>query len=89
MVALEAMAGGVPIIASDVIGNHEFIGDAGLLVNPPNPVNFARDINRLLDNRKLANKFIFRGKNKALAHRWQEVVNKFEKVYREAIDENI
>lgn len=53
---LEAMASGLPIVATDVGGNAEALefGEAGLLVPPHSPVRLAEAINRLLVDRKLS-----------------------------------
>jgi glycosyltransferase involved in cell wall biosynthesis len=56
MVILEAMAAGVPVIASDVGGIGEIIEDSrtGLLIKPRDPVAIAESVKALLDDRGLA-----------------------------------
>lgn len=50
---LEAMQAGLPIIATDVGGNKEAIGDAGILVEPENPKAIAEAIEKLYSNEVL------------------------------------
>jgi len=48
---LEAMASKLPVIASDVKGNHDVVKGVGILVNPPTPRKFAKEIDRLFSNK--------------------------------------
>jgi D-inositol-3-phosphate glycosyltransferase len=59
LVALEAMACGTPVIASNVGGIPEIVGDhrTGLLVPPGNVAELAKKIEYLLDNEDLRRKF--------------------------------
>lgn len=68
---LEAMASGTPIIASDVIGTREIIGDAGILINPPTSENFAKAINNLIEDKKLRNTLSVSGREKAKGYDWE------------------
>ena len=56
---LEAMAAGLPIIASDIDGIPEDVvgGVSGILVAPANPQALAAAIEKLLKNRRLAQRF--------------------------------
>ncbi|MBA2246036.1 MAG: glycosyltransferase [Gemmatimonadetes bacterium] len=53
---LEAMAAGVPVVATDVPGTREAVqdGETGVLVQPGDPPALARAIRRLLEERSLA-----------------------------------
>lgn len=88
LVLLEAMSAGVPIIASDVIGNHEFVGSDGVLVNPPNASNFASAIDSLIDNKQLRNVLSARGEKRANLYRWNKIINMFENLYKEISNES-
>ena len=64
LVLLEAMASGTPIVASDVIGIREPLGETGILVRPPTPENFARAIDNLIEDKILINTLSKRGRKK-------------------------
>jgi glycosyltransferase involved in cell wall biosynthesis len=81
LVLLEAMASGTPIIASDVIGIREIIGEAGILINPPTSENFAREIDKLIENKKIREKLAEKGRKKANNYDWSKIAKKFEDVY--------
>jgi glycosyltransferase involved in cell wall biosynthesis len=53
---LEAMAAGVPVVASDIPGTRDLVvdGETGYLVPLGDRTSFARYVNRLLDDRPLA-----------------------------------
>ena len=54
----EAIAAGLPIVASDIPGNDELIehGKTGLLVPPENPEALANAIKKLIEDKDLAKK---------------------------------
>ena len=62
---LEAFALGCPVIASDVSGAREQLGDAALLVNPRKPEEFAAAVIRLDADRELRATLIERGRGRA------------------------
>jgi glycosyltransferase involved in cell wall biosynthesis len=79
---LEAMASGTPIIASDIMGIREIVGNAGILVNPPSSENFARAIDNLIQDKKLINILSKRGIKKAKNYDWDKIIEKFENVFK-------
>lgn len=88
LVLLEAMASGTPIIASDILGVREFVGNTGILVNPPTPENFAKAIDDLIENKPLRGSLSKKGREKAKNYSWDKIVEKFEDIYREVLNEN-
>ena len=64
MVLLEAMAAGVPIIATDVGGNHSAIKHSfnGSLIPPKDPVAIYKEINKLLSDKTLRESYIQNGR---------------------------
>ena len=87
LVLVEAMASGTPIIASDILGVREFVGNTGVLVNPPTPENFAKAIEDLIGDKNLRKKLSEEGRRKAEQYNWDEIIEKFEVVYREVLNE--
>lgn len=62
---LEAMALGCPVIATDVIGAEEQLGDSALLVDPRKPEEIAAAIEKLAGDQKLQKRLIARGHKRA------------------------
>ncbi len=85
---LEAMASGLPIIASDVKGNHDVVKGVGILVNPPTPQNFAKEIDKLFTNKKLYDSLSENSLRFAKEHKWDKIVSQIEQVYREVLEEH-
>lgn len=65
---LEAFALGCPVIASDVSGAREQLGNTALLVDPRNPAEIAAAIKSLHDNDSLRSTLVEQGR--ARAERW-------------------
>jgi len=82
LVLLEAMASGVPIIASDVIGIREFIKKTGILVSPQTPEEFSNTIEHLLGNKQLRNRLSKEGIKRAKQYDWSRIVKRFEMIYQ-------
>jgi glycosyltransferase involved in cell wall biosynthesis len=68
MSLLEAMAAGVPAVASAVGGVPELVGDAALLVAPSDPLALRTSIEKLLDDPKLAGDLATRGRQRVADH---------------------
>jgi len=85
---LEAMASKLPIIASDVKGNHEVVKNVGILVNPPTPENFAKQIDNLFLDKLLCTKLSKQSLQFAKNHNWNKIIEQTEQVYKEVLDEN-
>ena len=82
-VVLEAMASGLPIVATRVTGLSEIILDGinGLLVEPGNSKEIARKILFILSNDDFREKIIENNKLKALDYSWENVITILEKIY--------
>jgi phosphatidylinositol alpha-mannosyltransferase len=86
MVLLEAMAAGVPIVASDIDGYRDVAraDREALLVAPDDPVALAQAIERVLDDRPLRQGLVAAGHERAAAHDWARVAEQTRAVLRAA-----
>ena len=86
---VEAMASGVPIIASNVTSLPEIIGDAGILVNPRDVEGWADAISRLLTDRELKESMRQRSLERAKLFSWdrlaQETLIIYNKLFAKAL----
>jgi glycosyltransferase involved in cell wall biosynthesis len=89
MVILEAMAAGVPVVASKVGGVPDLIeeGITGLLMQPGNPSSIASAIERLLANPGAAGEMAGRARARALAAFEPRVVaERHHQIYRDVLN---
>lgn len=70
---VEAMACGVPVIASNVSSLPEVVGDAGLLVNPKSETQIEQAIRLLVTDKKLHNKFAKQALMQAQKFSWKQM----------------
>ncbi|HII61781.1 glycosyltransferase family 4 protein [Pyrococcus horikoshii] len=90
IVILEAMASGVPIIATDVGGIPEVIKEnsAGLLVPPGNELKLREAIEKLLKNEELRKWYGNNGRRSVEEkYSWNKIVVKIERIYNEVLQE--
>lgn len=73
--ALEAMAVGTPVIASQLTSLPEVVGDTGLLINPYDIDSLARGLNDVLTDEKLSQALIAKGLARATDFIWQKTAN--------------
>ena len=86
-VLLEAMASGLPIVATDVSAIPEVVGDAGILVPPRNPTALASAIRLLIDDPAKRREMGRRGRDRVAAlFTWDKVIPRLTDVYQEAIE---
>jgi glycosyltransferase involved in cell wall biosynthesis len=69
--ALEAMALGIPVVASNRGALPEVVGDAGLLVDPHDASEIAHAIGRVLDDERLSRDCAVRGLRRARDFTWE------------------
>jgi phosphatidylinositol alpha-mannosyltransferase len=83
IVLVEAMAAGVPVVATDIPGYREVVRDGvdGLLVPPRDPEALAGSIRRILREPELAARLADAGRLRALEFSWDRVVPRIEAVY--------
>ena len=68
---LEAMAAGVPVIASNRTSIPEVVGDAALLVDPCEPDAMAEVIFRLVEDNSLRRVLVAKGMRRASEFAWE------------------
>jgi len=83
MVLVEAMAAGLPVVATDVPGYREVVRDGieGLLVPPGDPVALASAVARILGDRRLAERLADAGRARASEYSWERIVPRLEALY--------
>lgn len=83
IVLLEAMAAGLPIVASDIEGYGEVLTNEreGLLVRPRDEIALANGVNRLLEDRVLAEDMGACGRVTATRYSWENVAEQVIDLY--------
>jgi len=89
-VILEAMASGLPIIATKVGGVPEIINNEvnGFLIDPKNPQQICEKILLIFKDKKLREKISQNNKMEAKKYSWESVIDNLEKVYYKITDIN-
>lgn len=82
--ALEAMACGCPVIASDRTAIPEVVGDAGLLLDPEDPDAWRTAVSRLLHEPKVREDMKRRSLGRAALFSWDTCAQKTREIYQEA-----
>jgi glycosyltransferase involved in cell wall biosynthesis len=83
--ALEAMAAGVPVVASNRGSLPEVVGDAGLLVNPDDTDALASAIGRILSDPALWQTLRQKGFDRARQFTWDQTARDLRRAYEDAI----
>ncbi|HVM12223.1 MAG TPA: glycosyltransferase family 4 protein [Actinomycetota bacterium] len=89
IVLVEAMAAGLPVVASDIPGYREVVRDGvdGVLVPPRAPAATAAALRRLLDDPAVADGFRAAGRQRAGRFGWETVAAEILGIYEEALRE--
>jgi alpha-1,3-rhamnosyl/mannosyltransferase len=82
---LEAMAEGVPVVASTAPALQEVLGTAAQLVEPDDVQGFARAILDLLMNAQAAEEGVDRGLRQAARFSWRECASRHLSLYRKLL----
>jgi phosphatidylinositol alpha-mannosyltransferase len=87
IVLIEAMAAGLPVVATNTPGYDEVITDEsqGLLVPPRDPAALAAALERVLADAELAANLRAAGPVRARAFDWSTTVGRIEDAYRDAL----
>jgi len=82
---LEAMANGLPVVASRTASLPEVGGEAALYVDPHNPQDIAEKVRRAVEDFELRRKMIQQGLKRAREFSWRRVAEATLNVYDEAL----
>jgi len=84
LVLVEAMAAGLPIVATNVPGNEDGVidGENGFLVESKDPEALANNIVRLLKNDRLREKLGKKSKGLAKRYDWESITQEYLESYR-------
>lgn len=87
IVLAEAMAAGLPIVASDIPGYRDVArnGVEAVLVQPGNPAALAEGVQRVLDDPSLARSLGARGSRRAHDFDWESITDRILEVYAKAL----
>jgi phosphatidylinositol alpha-mannosyltransferase len=85
---VEAMAAGLPVVATDIPGYREVVTDGvdGLLVPPRDPEALAAGLVRVLTEPQLAERLGRAGRERARSYDWSIVVDRLEELYGRAVE---
>jgi glycosyltransferase involved in cell wall biosynthesis/GT2 family glycosyltransferase len=83
-VAVEGMAAGVPVVASDSGALPDVVGEAGLLVAPGDAMVLRAALKEVLDDTELAEELRRRGLRRAAESDWKSVAERYIAMYRRA-----
>lgn len=88
IVNLEAMAAGIPIVASNIGGIPDIVknGENGFLAEPSNAHSLADEICRLLEDEDLRNKMGADGLDKVQDYSWDKIAKRTEDLYRKLLE---
>ncbi len=82
---VEAMACGVPVVASDTTSLPEAVGPAGALVPPADVEAWTATLSRLLDDSTVRREMAIRGRQHAEQFTWMETARQTVAAYRRAL----
>lgn len=82
LAALEAMASGLPIVGSNVVGTHELVGGVGVLVDDPCGKTFAVALTKLLADTEQLKKLSTQSIKKAEQFTWDKLTVRLENIYK-------
>jgi glycosyltransferase involved in cell wall biosynthesis len=84
---IEAMACGVPVLASNTTSLPEVVGDAGMLVNPYDIDELREGMIKLLDDEKMRIEMSNRGLERAKLFSWEKCAKETLAVYEKVLGE--
>ena len=87
LVLLEAMASGVPVVATDIPGYATLVSDGqdGLLVPPKRPDALAAALLKVLTSNRLGTRLSEAGRGVALRYAWPDIAGRVLDVYEKGL----
>lgn len=82
---IEALASGVPVVASDISTHREIFGDACLYADPQDPNAFVKQFNLIFTKESLRQELIAKGLKKASEFSWRGTAFKTIKLYEKVL----
>lgn len=83
LVVLEAMASGLPVVASNVVGLNELVNGTGILVDNPSAENFSKALKDIWNDKDSLAYLSKKSLIKAEEYSWDKIICKLELVYEE------
>jgi glycosyltransferase involved in cell wall biosynthesis len=80
---LEALAAGLPVVASDLPEIRHVLGESGVFVQDPSAKNYAQVLDNILSDKDAMEKLSVLSVQKASSYAWKNVIEALEGVYRE------
>jgi glycosyltransferase involved in cell wall biosynthesis len=84
--ALEAMASGCPVVASNTAALHEVCGDAVAYVEPSSPESIAEGVARLLSDRNLCGRLSRAGRERSVMFSWDRAAKQHCEIFAEVLE---
>jgi phosphatidylinositol alpha-1,6-mannosyltransferase len=87
LAVLDAMAAGVPVVATNISGNRDIVehGKNGYLVEPQNEKDIARCCNAILADRQLSHSMSLAVQEQSLVYSWKSVAKTYISVFEEVL----
>ena len=80
IVLVEAMASGLPVVASNDPKRKEIVGNAGIFVDPTNKSEYTRALKETLDK-----KWGDKPRKQAEKYEWEEIAKEYEKLFKDLL----
>jgi glycosyltransferase involved in cell wall biosynthesis len=80
---LEALASGLPVVASDSPEIRQILGECGVLIQDPTATNYAKALDALLSNKDTICHLGTLSVQKARSYSWEKVLDSVENIYKE------
>lgn len=81
---LEALAAGLPVVASDLPEIRDSLNDCGVLIQDPTATKYAHTLDALLSNKHALRNLSALSVQKARSYSWEKLLDSIEEVYTQA-----